>query len=865
MRKLWIWLWGFLFLVAAPLFAEGAPPQKIRLDNGLTVIVSEMPASPVTAVFAWVKTGAANEGKYIGSGITHFLEHMIFKGTSSRGPGVIPDEAKAMGGSINASTGHDYTVFTLDIPAENFSKGLELISDMMQNAAMDPLELEREREVILKEMHMLNDRPDRRLSDLLSSTVYLNHPYRHPIIGYEGIFRSLKREDLLDYYTTFYAPNNMILSVAGPHTLEGILPEVKKNFGDFSSRSVPERNLPDEPSQIFPRQVAEDYATDLVRMTMAYQGIPLLHPDLYALDVLAMALGQGASTPLYKEIYRKERLVESISASNYTPLDQGFFEITALMRTDNSREVAESVKAVIERIKRKGFSAAELAKVKRAVMVATIYGRETASGMAFRSAIEEAFTGDADFSEKYLDGIREVSNQDIKRVAEKYLHDARLTVVVLKPEAKELSNKKAGIAPVTDVEKVVLDNGLVVLLKEDHSLPIVALNAVIHSGTRQEDPAQNGISQLTARLWQKGLKGRTADEISQELETSSVSFSISSGQNTLFLSSKGLSENTGLILDYLQGYLTSPTFPQEEFSKEKDQMLTALQARKDNILQVSFQELRETLFLTHPMRMDGLGNEKTLASLERGDLAAWQDRFLSSSNMVIAVFGDIDKDKITKELQNRLGSLPQKSVDLKGREEPFPQSLRLKELSMDKEQAAILYGFRAPDIHSGEKYAMEVAVNILSSSLGGRMFKRVRDELGKAYALSGSFSPGVDAGMATFFTLSTNENIEKVRAIMEEEFGNLTRDPVADQELADAKIYLKSAQARALQTLSARALTSALDELLGLGFDNYRSYNAQIDAVSKEDVRAIARKYFDISRAAVIITRSSRPSAEIKE
>ena len=133
------------FLFIFPSLASGDNLKKIVLDNGLTVLINEMPSCPMAAVYAWIKTGSANEGKYVGSGITHFVEHMLFKGTARRGAGVIPDEAHAMGGSINASTSRDFTVFTLSIPRDNFSKGLDLISDMVQHAAFDPQEVERER------------------------------------------------------------------------------------------------------------------------------------------------------------------------------------------------------------------------------------------------------------------------------------------------------------------------------------------------------------------------------------------------------------------------------------------------------------------------------------------------------------------------------------------------------------------------------------------------------------------------------------------------------------------------------------------------------------------------------------------------
>lgn len=858
MKKVLLLVPVLLMLGVSSLWADQLSTKEAKLDNGMTVVINEMPSSPVVAIHAWVKTGSASEGKYIGSGVTHFLEHMLFKGTKRRGVGAVPAEAKAMGGSINAGTGHDHTVFTLSVPRENFSRGLDLIADMVQNATIDPGELEREREVIVKEMHMLHDRPERYLDELVYANVYLLHPYRNPIIGYESIFRSLTRDDVTDYYRTFYVPNNMVLSVAGGVRADEILPEIRKAFADFKQRPFPARNLPREPEQISSRWVEEAYPSDLVRLSMAYQGMPLLDSDLYALDVLAMALGSGESSRLYRQLYKKDHLVETISAGNDTPVDQGFFEISCLMKTNNAQAVVAKAKTVIEEIKRRGLSSGELEKVKHQVMASNIYGRQTAEGMAARAAMEEAFTGDALFSEKYLQGVRQVTNGDIRRVASKYLTEDRLTVVVLAPPGKKESAAPASVvAPATDVEKIVLANGLTILLKEDHTLPIVSVSAVLNAGVRQEPADLGGLSTLTARVWEKGVQGKTSDDISRELESLSIGFSISAGQNSFVINLDGLSDNLGLILDHLEATLKEPTFPEAEIPKEKEQMLTALKARKDSVLQTSFKELREALFLSHPMRRDGLGSEESLARIGRKELVAWYRRFLVPGNMIITVFGDMDKAKVRASLEARFGSLPVGKVSLQAAQEPVPEALRVREIGMDKEQAALLFGFRAPDIHSSDKYAVETAVNILSSSLGGRMFKRVRDELGKAYALSGSFSPGVDAGMAVFFVLTTNENIDKVRLIMEEEFRKLAEEPVSQQELDDAKAYLKGDFARDMQTLSAQGLTSALDELLGLGFDNQKSYAVRIGSVTAKDVQTVAARYFDIRHGAVVITRST--------
>ncbi len=852
-------LWILLFLVPSWAWAS---VQETVLDNGMTVLVSEMPSSPMAAINLWVKTGSANEGKFMASGITHFIEHMLFKGTARRGAGVIPQEARAIGGYINASTGYDSTDYVLSVPRENFPQALDLIADMVTSPVFDAVELEREREVIVKEMNMLNDGPDRKMGDLMYKTAYHVHPYQYRIIGREDVFRALKRDDLVEYYRALYVPNNMILSVAGGVKADEILPLIKDRFKDFKARSFPLRNVPQEPEQIALRRLEVDYPTDLTRLTMAYQSVPLLDPDLYALDVLAMALGQGGSSRFYLELYKKRHLVESVSAGNYTPQDRGLFEVSCLIKGQDVDQVIAVVKGMIAAVQRQGLMPDELAKVKRQVMVENVYDRQTAEGMADKMAADKAFTGDIDFSDRYLDGIRAVTNEDIKRVALRYLVDQRLNVVVLKPRVEKQAAAVAGEVLKQEIQKVVLSNGLTLLLKEDHSLPIISVSAIFHGGMRYETLPLNGLAALTGYVWTKGLPGKTADQINREAESRAISFSGSAGRNTFTLNLGGLIEDQALIFDDFEQFLTTPLFPEVEIARDKEQMRTALMGRKDSVLQMSARALVETLFEKHPFRWDSVGDEESLARIKRADLVAAFDHCVRADNGIVAVFGDIDAVKVRAELERRLAKLKRGKPEFGLYEEAPPEKTRVKELVMDKEQAVVMFGFHGPRIKDDDRYASQVLMNVLGSSLGGRLFKRIRDEFGKSYTVSGSVAPALDAGMITFFAITTNEGVDKVRSIMQEEFAKVRDTLITEQELADAKSYLKSRLARDLQSIGSQAMTRAVDELLGLGYKNVDDYTLHMDAVSLEDVRALARKYLNVDHAAVVITRTGPKKTE---
>lgn len=370
----------FMMLVCPSfVWAAGGGTHRHVLDNGMVVLISEMPQSPTVAIYALVKTGSATEGKYLGMGISHFVEHMLFKGTKKRAVGVIPSEVKALGGTINASTSYDCTIYTLDVPTASFAQGFDIISDMVMNSKFDPSEVSKEREVIFGEMRMVNDRPERKLGNLVASSVYLRHPYRHPIIGYVPLFGKISQDQLVEYYKSRYIPNNIVLSIAGNIRDKDVMPLVAQMFKDFEQQPYIDRHLPQEPEQISSRRVEQGYPSKITRFSMAYQGVSMFNPDMYALDVLANILGQGESSRLYLDVYKKKNLVNSIGVSNYTPADQGIFGIDAEFESGDVDQIISAIQNNIDQIKKNGVQPDELDKARHQVLSSIIFGKANSS------------------------------------------------------------------------------------------------------------------------------------------------------------------------------------------------------------------------------------------------------------------------------------------------------------------------------------------------------------------------------------------------------------------------------------------------------------------------------------------------------
>ncbi len=836
--------------------AQSLEAHRETLDNGMVVLVKEMPSSPVVAFNALIRDGSATEGRYLGTGISHFVEHMLFKGTETRGVGEIAEDVKSLGGIINASTGFDRTSYIIEAPADQFRPALDVLADMLMNAAFDPEEVRKEREVILSELRLYYDNPDRRLSDLVFESVYTRHPYKHPIIGYPPLFRSLDRQDLVDFYRERYVPNNIVLAVAGNVDKEEVLSAVTEKFRDFQPVPYRTRNLPEEPPQTGRRELREGFPADLARLSLVYQGVAVSDPDMVPLDILSAILGHGESSRLHLDIVKGRELAYSVSTMNYTPIDKGLFEISCLLEEGQVRPARKAIREQVERIKRKGVLPGELDKAKNQLTSRFVFGRQKAGSVAYEMAVSEAFTGDHDFNSGYIEAVRRVEPADIRRVARRYLNDTALNVIELLPKEKPRDvMEEEKTAPESAVEKHVLDNGLTVLLRADDNFPLVALGVVLQGGVHQENPGMNGVSRLLANLWTKGSRTRTADEIAREVESRGASLDAFSGRNSAGLTYKSLAKNLAFGIGLVEELIESPALPEDEFRKEKNRTESAIRERDNDIYDATVKAMKENLYTRSPLRFTALGTLQSVRSLTRQDVVDYYESLNSPDNMVLYVFGDIDEDEVLVSVKKRFGDLKPKPVDLRKEvDEDLIREQKTIERTMEKEQALVAVGFQGPSMKSPDRYGMTVAANLLGAPLNGRIFVRIRDEMGEAYSLGGYYVPGLDRGFVYFYVGTTRESVPAVREALLDIIGELGRGEVTGQELESTKTYLAGTHAMSLETNAGLALTSALDELYGLGHDHFRRYEEKIDGVSAREILHLARTYLDPRRAVVVIT-----------
>ena len=385
-----VFLLAFILVGLAAGPVPAVMPMQYTLPNGLEVILLENHRAPVVSMLVWIKAGSAveQEGEY---GLAHLMEHMVFKGTPTRGPGEIPREIEGAGGQTNAYTSFDQTVYYIDMAGRFMDRGLDVLADMVFNPALDPVEFEREKEVVIEEINRGMDIPAQRLSKALFQTAYLVHPYGRPVIGFSESVRAMTPENARAFHQRWYRPGNAILVVAGDFETSAIRKMIAENFGSIPAGDVIEDHRPVEPPQFQARAFVLNGDVQTARLDLAFHIPSVNHPDTKALDLLAVILGEGRTARFYQQIKRKKEIVNEIYASAYTPRDPGLFFIDAALATEQVPAAIQAVLDEIDQTAREPVDPDELARARLKIKAEFIRSRATMSGEARVAANFQAF------------------------------------------------------------------------------------------------------------------------------------------------------------------------------------------------------------------------------------------------------------------------------------------------------------------------------------------------------------------------------------------------------------------------------------------------------------------------------------------
>jgi len=851
--------------------------QRFNLENGLKVILQENRSAPVVSLQVWVNVGSADE-KDEEAGMCHFIEHMIFKGTPKRKVREMAREIESLGGYINAYTSYDQTVFYITIASRYALIALDILSDAIQNSTFDPQELEREREVILEEIRMGEDNPDRRLFRQTMGALFQHHPYRRPIIGYEKTVRSITRDQMVSFFKRWYIPNRIIFVATGDFDLSEMAERVKEAFRGFHSpkEEIPKRVTEPDLKEIRVRVSSGNFKETYLQLV--FPATSVLHEDTPALDALSHILGGGEASRLVQKVKLEKGLVHSISASSYTPKDPGGFFIEATLVPEKVEETLRAIFEEIDRLVKDGVSSEELHRVKVNIESELIYDRQTVQGLARKIGYYEVIAGGLEFEKDYLRRIHLLQSEDLERVVKKYLNSSRMVISLLVPQEKEDYFKNLRLREIAErrtleplekeekeaskVHRIVLDNGIRLLVKENHRLPIVTLQASFLGGVRFESEDKNGINKFLANMLTKGTSRQSALEIAKKVERMAGSLSGFSGYNSLGLSFTFLSHHFEEGFSLFAEVLKDPSFDKGEMEKRRRLILASIRQQEDDLSRMVFNLFRNTLYEKHPYRMDPLGTEESIQKITQEDLKEYYQKIVVPENMVFTVVGDVTLNQVLFYVNKEFGRLPPKGfVSPQISIESFPKGIKKKEVFKKKEQAHFVLGFLGLTLKDKDRYALEVLDAALSGQ-GGRFFFELRDKESLAYALGFTANPNLDPGYIAVYMGTHPDKLNRAIEGVLRELKKVKEEGLTEDEVERAKRYLIGNFEIGLQTNGAQASHISFDELYGVGFDHYQHYAREIQKVKKEDVDRVARKYLRLDAYILAIIR---PPEEKKE
>ncbi len=845
-----------------------SPPPVVRqvLPNGLVVLIQEDHSQPLVAYHAVVRTGSATEGPYLGTGVSHVLEHMLFKGTARRPVGRIEQEARSYGGTTQGFTTADTTSYQVSVNREFWAEAADLLVDALFHPSLDAQEFLKEREVVLRELKLRADDPGSLVWQRLMAESYRVHPYHLPVIGEEALLVKLTREEAQAYHQSWYHPNATTLAVVGDVQPQAVVDRLAQLTQEIPPGRLPSAALPEEPFVLAPREVAEEAPLSLSAVAIGFPSVSLTDPDLFALDLLSWILGGGRGSRLEKEL-RERGIVHAVSAAHYTPRDRGLFVI--LMRMDPP-QVSRAVEGALKECARAAeepFTAQEVGSARLAFLREYLSHRQTVEGQASDLATYETLASDPQFAFRYLEGIETVSPEDLLRVARSFLDPLRATTVKLFPwgTLPSADQLPAGISQENSAQKVVLPNGLRLILKEDHRVPLVTFHVSMLGGVRFETEATNGISSLTARMLLRGTQKRTAAQVIEAIKQMGGSLNSSSGRNALGMTLEVMSEQTQTALSLMAEILLAPSFPSEELEKEKQLSLAEIKAQEEDPFSWGVTRLLSTLFSVHPYRLNPIGDPRAVASLSRKDLIDFYSQVRDPHQMVISVVGDFHSKVLLAALESHFKELSPWARGIPEiPQEPPLENLRERHEETPRKESLVLIGFRGLKVTDPKAPVLDLMEAILSGG-AGRLFVEVRERRGLAYTAGASALHGVDPGSFLVYALCDPSKVPQVRSVLFQELRRLAEEEVSPEELAVGRQGLLGAQRISRQTQGALSVEMTAHELLGLGYDFSKRYEARIKEVTPQEIQQVAQEIFDPRRCAVVIGQPGQGKASSEE
>jgi len=862
------------------------PVSERNLANGLKVLVLPRRRAPIVVCDLYYPVGSFDEPPGL-TGLAHFVEHMLFKGTERFPKGQIDRLVLVAAGQSNAETSEDGTHYWFTFPSDRWELALAIEADRMRGARFDPREVEAERQVIGEERARELNSPQGRLEQSHLAVTYLRHPYRNPILGWPDDIARIEVDDLKKFYRAHYRSDGAILVVVGDVEPEAALDRIASHFAGVPAGEPPlPRPAIAEPRQTGRRDFTLSEPESAARGLLGWRTVPRGHLDAPVLDVLADLLCCGRRARLWQSLVETDQTTTWIEAAHTAAHRAGQFLIqleaaAAADRAAIERRIAEE----LLRLADAGPSPDELARSRRRLQAAWRWEQEDLSSLAAGLGTS-ALWNDWRFWQAEHRAALAVDAGAIRRVVQTYLVESSLTAGWSSPQprgrpavdaddtvdaflssltaaraatarlipaaAATAENStvpmpldiRSGISRLVDYRprRMVLDNGLRLIFDATPGTGVVALELWADAGLLRE--AKPGLACLTGRLLEEGTTTRTAQELAQEIEDVGGSLEVGSTGCSMRI----CSEDLALALELLADVTIRPALPAEAVSWVARRIAAELRGDLEDPAFRTESSFRALIYGAHPLARDPRGGGREIARLTRRDAVAHHRRHFAPENTILVAAGDFDPRRLVSQVKACFGGWAQRDGPLP----PFPPvpepgRPRIRRIHHRGEQVHIMLGHRGIARNHPDYDALAVLDYIFGSGPGfcDRLGRIVRDELGLVYAIGGGMTDSADVvpGLFRVYAGTMPQEAGRVVVTITEQIRAMHKGAFSDDEVDRARRYLAGAWAFDFQTVEQRADRLLELERWGLDLDEPKYWPERIAAITPRQVRSAARRH----------------------
>lgn len=875
---------------ASPSLTDGV--VKTVLSNGLTVLTKEVRTAPVATVQVWYRVGSRNERPGI-TGISHQLEHLLFKGTDSR-PVQFGRLFSALGSNSNAFTSYDMTAYYGTVGSNKVEALLELEADRMVNTKAGKEELETERTVVLSELDGGNNNPSNRLYKALTRKALAGTSYQWSVIGDRRDVENYTVEDIQAYYRNFYRPDNAVVIVVGDFETRELLPKIKKLFEAIPSPNRPIQEKPTFTPLDFNNQrpIVLQEPGSVPFLQGIYPDLPMAgHADNPALDVMDTVLSTGRNSRFYRALV-ETGLATSAGGSTNNLIDKGWYFLSAVPAQNTTLEnLQELMLAEIEKLQKQGISQDELDRAKTQIRANFILSNRSINAQAQQLGYNQIVAGDYRYSDRYLQELEKVTSQQVQAVAQKYLRPAKLVTAYFQPtntagqtpptstaithnrgtnapldpqETQRYLPKSAFSAPKPIVpvrpNSFRLDNGLNVVLLVDRSTPTFSLSGFVSAGAVRESPEKAGLASLVAQNLLNGTKTQTALEIASTLENRGASLSFSASREGAFVGGYGLSADLPVVVKQLAQVLQTANFPAKELQLSIDRNLVSLKSELDTPTSLARRVFQQTLFPQghpfHPMR-----TEASLKAIQRQDLQAFFQKYYNLNGMTLVLTGNFDPAQVRSIVQQAFNwsqgpSAPNQTIpDLS---QPR-QTIREDRFLKGKTQSVTIMGHLGISRNDPRYDSAQVLNQILGGdTLTSRLGTELRDRQGLTYGVYSFFQVGRSTGTFLIQMQTNPQDTQRAIDLALGIFRDITTKGATPAELESAKTSLINNFPADFASPDAVASAILSDRIYGLPDGNFYSFPDRVRAVTLAQVNRVAKELFQPDNLVIVTIQPAK-------